>query len=361
MLTEKPYPQFSLATYYRELGIDFKEIEADDHVEIITNCMKCVENGELRPDTKQRLWANETRGQFCCYNCGWDGGLPWLVAGISNTTLAGALGLMKGKTSSFGVFSFRLAQQEYERDDDDEADELREVAFPHGFESFEECRTKKTIFHRYLDKRGIPLSYAKMMGWGFSTVGYTQSRIIVPTYMDDRLVFWQARDILEKEHPNFGDPALYRKVLNPKGVSKSKVLYNFDVAAKFSTVVIVEGFIDAAKAGPNAMAINGKKLHAAQAEHLTRTKAREIVLCLDPDAFTDQRYHRTGPRAGKLKKPSSVEHAKGLLSIYFKVRTVRLPDGRDAGSYEPSELRQLLGEAVYPSASLAELWAPDAR
>jgi hypothetical protein len=141
-------------------------------------------------------------------------------------------------------------------------------------------------------------------------------------------------------------------------VSKSKVLYNFDVAAKFSTVVIVEGFIDAAKAGPNAMAINGKKLHAAQAEHLTRTKAREIVLCLDPDAFTDQRYHRTGPRAGKLKKPSSVEHAKGLLSIYYKVRTVRLPDGRDAGSYEPSELRSLLGEAVYPSTATAELWAP---
>jgi len=353
MLTGKPYPNFSLPTYYRELGIDFKEVDADDHVEVIANCPKCVEQGEARADTKQRLWANEAKGEFCCYNCGWGGGFPYLVAGLSNTTLAGALSLMKGKAGSLDVLNFRLAHQEYERDDDDEGDELREVAFPHGFESFDECKDQDTAFHRYLTKRGIPHSYAKRMGWGFSRVGYTRGRIIVPTYMDDRLVFWQARDILERRHDRWGTDE-YRKVLNPKGASKSRVLYNYDQARLHRTVVMVEGFIDAAKAGNNAVAINGKKLHPAQVEHLSRTKCREVILMLDPDAFTDQRYHRQGPLKGRLKKPSSVDLAKGLLSVYFQVKTIRLPEGRDAGSYAPKELRRLLAEQA-PGATLKPL------
>ena len=94
--------------------------------------------------------------------------------------------------------------------------------------------------------------------------------------------------------------------------------------------------MDAAKAGPAAVAVNGKTLHAAQVEWLTKTKARKVCLLLDPDAFTD------GRRKGDKVKPSSVEAARALLSIYFTVRTVRLPEGRDAGSYRAGELRAIL-------------------
>ena len=340
---EKRFPQFSLAGYLRDEKIDHREWESGDHVELALNCPMCVERGEKSPDTKGRLWVNELNNVFYCYNCEWAGQLPRLVTKLSNTTLAGALRVLRGKVNTLDVLNYKLAH-DYERDDDeDEHDEtLPEVTFPHGFQAFDDHRDEDTLFHRYLSKRGVSLEYAAGMGWGFSRIGYVANRIVVPTFMEDRLVFWQARDVLDTGHPAFGTKE-YRKVLNPAGVSKQKVLYNFDVAKAYPEIIICEGFIDAAKAGPAAVAINGKTLHAAQVIALSKTKAASVCLLLDPDAFTDAKVHRTGSFRGKVKKASSVESARSILAMHFRVRTVRLPPGRDAGSYAPEDLRAMVG------------------
>lgn len=338
------YPNFSIKSYLSQCQLPFKIHETGEHDELAIDCPTCVSNGEKRPDTKQRLWINASTGDFYCYNCTWSGQLPRLVQALSHTSLLGALRIMKGKTSELELLNYRLSNEvDFTFKELDEEDvTLPECQFPHGFEFFSETRKKKTIFHKYLAKRGISLDYACELGWGFSTVGYTANRIIVPSFMDDRLVLWQARDVLEEKHPSWGDKQVYRKVLNPKGVSKAKVLYNFDVAREHEEIILCEGFIDAAKAGENAVAINGKTLHAAQLEALSRTKAKSIVLLLDPDAFTDEKRYVNGPKKGRVRKPSSVEKARSMLSVLFDVRTVRLPDGMDAGKYTHEELRQII-------------------
>lgn len=340
----KTYSHFSIRQYFKDLDIDFKIHDAEDHKEVVTNCPMCVEN-EGKPDTRNRLWINEKKGRFNCFNCGWSGILPYLVRKFSNTNLLGALKILKGKTSELEYLNFSLVEPD--EDEDEETDRLKEIEFPYGFELFEDHKKKITPFHTYLKKRGIPIEYAIEHGWGFSTVGYCKNRIVVPTYMNDRLVFWQARDILEKRHPNWGDKKLYKKVYNPKGVSARHVLYNFDQAKNYDEIVLVEGFTDASKVGPFAMAINGKKLHSAQVEHLIQTKVKSIVLLLDPDAFTDVRRYQKGPKKGKIRKPSSVRQAVSLLSIYYPVRVVRLPEGRDAGSYPVGALSDVIKNKAY--------------
>lgn len=338
---DERFPNFDVKEFLTDQKIDFKVSDADDHEEVMVNCPSCLERGEVRADTKRRLWIAPVKGVFHCYNCDWDGNLVRLVMRLAGVGVRGATRLMRGKMTSLEYLNFPLVHDSVRAQDDDDEDFLPEVAFPHGFQSFDECRVK-TPFHRYLRRRGIPLAYAKEMGWGFSTVGFTKDRLVVPTYMDDRLVFWQARDILEEDHPAAGT-ADYKKVLNPKGASARRVVYGFDALKPFTEIVLVEGFTDAAKVGSQAAAINGKALHMAQVEALTRLPLlRSVVLLLDPDAWKDERYHREGPRRGKVKRASSVEMARSLLSVYFEVRAVRLPDGRDAGSYEMGALDEVL-------------------
>jgi hypothetical protein len=344
MPLSKKYPNFDLDIYLREQSVYFRKHDSDDHIEYAMNCPKCKDRGEARDDTKKRLWVNPEKATFYCYNCGWDGPLTRLVQVFSNCHWRTAIKILQGKRlSNLETFNFQLVHEQYDMDDDED-DLPKEVSFPHGFQSFADasfsCETEP--FFNYLEGRGIPLETAIEHGWGFSLAGFTNNRIIAPTYMEDRLVFWQARDILEKRHPSWMTRE-YRKVLNPKGTSARGVLYNYDTASKHGEIILCEGFIDAVKAGANAVATNGKTLHAAQLDWLSRTNATSIVILWDNDAYTDEKYHRKGKLKGKLKKPSSVDSATSMLKTHFEqVRCVRLPEGRDAGSYEMGELEPII-------------------
>lgn len=327
--TNTRYPNFSLAEYLEDQGVIFKERLSNDHTEFSTNCPKCVERGESRPDTKGRLWVNPKKGTFFCYNCHWDGNLVRLIQHYSNANYEAALKILKGKTPNpLEHLNFTLLQEMI--DDEDDRESMSAVDLPYGFKSFEE-HPDESVFTAYLEYRGIPLEYAVSHGWGFTETGYTANRIIVPCYQDDELVFWQARDVLEEEHEAWGTKE-YRKVLNPRGVSANKVLYNFDNAKEYQEIVLVEGFIDAVKVGDMAVATNGKHLHPAQMDLLTQTKAERICILWDHDAYHD----------GSQKRKSSVERATALLKAYFEVRTVKLPEGVDAGDYAVGELDSIL-------------------
>lgn len=335
------FPSFDLEHYLEEQGVEFRTHDADDHVELAFNCPKCRERGEEREDTRGRLWINKIDGKFNCYNCSWAGDLRRLVSHYSNTSYDGALKILRGGLlDPLEHLNFSLFHEKIDMDDEDEGAVLREIDFPYGFEPFEDGESPE-VFFDYLERRGVSLDYAVENGWGWSNYGYTANRIIVPTYMDDLLVFWQARDILNEIHPGYGTKE-YRKVLNPRGVSARSVLYGFDMARDSEEIILCEGFMDCVKAGPGSVATNGKHLHPAQLEWLTKTKAKSIVMLWDEDAYTDHKYYRTGPKKGGLKRDCSVEIAAKMLIDYFDVRYVRLPDGKDAGDMDPAELRKLI-------------------
>jgi len=326
------FPAFDLESYLQEQGIEFKAHESDGHIEIAFNCPKCTERGESRSDTKRRLWINKMDGKFTCYNCSWSGDLRRLVAHYSNTSYEGALKILRGNVlDSLEHLNFRLYDEPIDLKDESEAT-FREIDFPFGFRTFEE-RTPQ-IFTDYLEKRGVDLDYAISNMWGWSRNGFTKDRIVVPTFMDDLLVFWQARDVLGASHERWGTPE-YKKVLNPSGISARSVLYNFDSARHYDEIRLCEGFMDAVKAGPSAVATNGKNLHELQVEWLTKTTASRVVILWDNDAYTDQ----------KKNKLCSADRAVSLLKNFFEVRCVMMPNGSDCGAMTAEEIDALIEES----------------
>ena len=335
----KRYPHFDLDSYLKEQSVYYRKHDGEDHIEYAMNCPICKSRGEARNDTKSRLWVNPNKGTFYCYNCGWDGPLARLVQIFSHCDWKSAIRILKGSVvSDIELLNFKLIHEEYNFETEEST--LRGVEFPHGFVPFTDSKPG-TVFHDYLKKRGVPLGYACDKGWGYSRMGHTQNRLIVPTYMNDRLVFWQARDVLEAKHPSFGTNN-YKKVLNPKGASARHVLYNYDEAKKSDEIILCEGFMDSAKAGVNSVATNGKTLHAAQLEFLSKTNAKSIIILWDGDAYSDEKHFRKGSNKGKLKRKCSAEVAADMLRIFFKVKFVKLPDERDAGSYSQVELRSII-------------------
>lgn len=323
------YPNFRLEEYLHEKEREFQVHDSGDHVELAFNCPECHLRGEPRPDSKKKLWLNPEKGTFVCYRCGFTGGVLRLVQTLSQVSFTQAIKIVRGKAlDPLEHLELRLYDPDLKIKMHDEDMVLKEIELPYGYQPIEGP-------HPYLELRGIPWQYAMKHDWGFSTAGYTKDRIIVPTYMDSRLVFWQARATWEVTKDE-------KKVLNPTGVSARHVLFNYDIAKAFEQIVIVEGFIDAVKVGPNAVATNGKKLHPQQLLALEKTSAKEIILLWDNDAFTD------GRTVKGQKKPSSVESAVSLLHTSFKVKIAKLPEGRDPGSfkYRSKKLQQILSEAV---------------
>jgi len=322
--SDSRYPNFEIESYFKEQSIEFKIHDSDDHTEYAINCPACTRRGEAREDTKFRLWINPKNGFAYCYNCDWRPNIPMMVQELSGTDMTGALKIVRGQLLDPMQHLNLKLYEEHVSWDDDVDEELKELQFPYGYKLIDGP-------HPYLEKRGIPWEVAFKLDWGYSEVGFCKRRIIVPSYMDDRLVFWQARATWNVQKED-------KKVLNPKGVSARSVLYNYDIAKEFEQIVLVEGFVDATKVGENAMATNGKNLHHGQVAWLRKTKAKEIVLMWDLDSWQD----------AKGKKPCSILRAADMLRMWFNVRIVKMPEGIDAGDlgYKSKEIQLLIDSAT---------------
>ena len=330
------YPGFDFASYLEERDVEFRIMDSGDHKEWSLNCPACTEHGEPTPDTGKKLWVNLQIGKFHCYRCKWSGPLTRLIEKLSNVPFGEALKILRGEQlDPMDHLNLKLYEEHY--DLSDEETELKEIELPYGYEPIDGP-------HPYLKKRDIPWQYARDHEWGISRSGFTKDRIIVPTFMEGRLVYWQARATWEE--PKSKE---FKKVLNPSGLSAKSILFNYDIAKNYETVILVEGFIAAVKAGKNAMATNGKKLHPEQLEWLKETKAKKIILAWDTDAWTDARRDRkmSGLHEGAC---CSMKKAVDLLRVYFRVKVAIFPDDRDAGSYpyQSDDLKRILRDAKTP-------------
>jgi hypothetical protein len=141
----------------------------------------------------------------------------------------------------------------------------------------------------------------------------TQGRLIIPCYMRQELVGWQAR--LLGEPPNKFTPKYYTL----PSMKKGRVLYNFDLAGRFRSVVIVEGPADVWRYGPEAVAIMGSHLSTVQ-KQLIMARWQGAVIMLDGDA---------------LDAAQGAYDALGAMPRAL----VALPDGRDPDECDTEYLR----------------------
>lgn len=138
------------------------------------------------------------------------------------------------------------------------------------------------------------------------------NRIIIPSFMHGKLAGWQARYIGERDWKACQFPKYY----SMPGMSRSRMLYNFDCASQSPYVVLTEGPMDVWAVGRPAVATFGKCISPEQKRLIASTWHHGcVIVLLDPDA-----------------KDKTFEITRELRDVVRKVVPVLYEDTHDPGS-----------------------------
>lgn len=133
----------------------------------------------------------------------------------------------------------------------------------------------------YIKGRNLRIMKLSAQGIGYCTRGEYAGHIILPFYQNNKLIYFIGRQFIH----------LGEKFKNPNsndfGIGKSSIIYNVDALTIYTKIYVVESVINALTIGNNAIAILGKKISSYQKSMILRSPAKEIILCLDPDAIND--------------------------------------------------------------------------
>lgn len=168
--------------------------------------------------------------------------------------------------------------------------ELVEMKWPEGYRSLEDGKSSVTgrKASDYLTGRGFDLEKLYDLQFGYCAQGFYSGRIIIPTFMDARLVYWQARDFT-------GSRPVSEKILNPKSGQgangKSDVLFNYDSARNCSTAIICESWGSALATSTScAMAVNGKSISGDQQKLIANCKVETVIILFDAGVGADSAW-----------------------------------------------------------------------
>lgn len=186
----------------------------------------------------------------------------------------------------------------------------------------------------YLISRGFdPVLLGEFYGVSYCTESIYFSaikRLIVPVFMHDNLVGWQGRYVgeLPWKHPD-KKAKCPPKYFTCPGMDKRFILGNFDVARRFHTGVLVEGWFDVFNVGPMAMCMFGHSLSTyQQREFVAAFAKRSGVYMVDPEEFD------------KPATQATIRQLRDALS--GNLVAVKLPRGTDPGKLSRPYLRNYM-------------------
>ena len=188
--------------------------------------------------------------------------------------------------------------------------ELKPVILPESFKLLSIGKSEMGKLARgYMRKRGFSPMSLTMMGVGYCTSGDFKGMIILPFYRQGKLVYFIGRRFMAFGLNKFNNPDA-----EAFGIGKTELIFNEDALQIYSTIYIVESVINALTIGANAIAIMGKKISPIQLSKILRSPCKRIVICLDPDAYTE---------AIQL----------GLKLVEYKmVKVIKFPEGKDVNN-----------------------------
>jgi DNA primase len=195
----------------------------------------------------------------------------------------------------------------------------KKLKLPEGYTKFKDSNPIYPIYKQalnYLNGRGITDEIIEKYQIGFCDKGDCTGRIVVPSYdKDNNLNYYVAR--------SWGKTKL--KYKNPDS-EKDKIIFNEHLIDWEQDVYLVEGVFDAFFL-PNPIPMLGKHLSHHLFETLYTKAKKDIIICLDGDAFSN---------ATKLYR----ELNGGVL--YNRIKIVKLPKDKDV-----CDLRGNINEYFY--------------
>lgn len=183
------------------------------------------------------------------------------------------------------------------------------------------------VIHPYLtEMRNIPVEAIVRLKLGYDD---NRQRIIIPHYMGDTLVGWQARRLA----PDDPDPVKYR---NSPDFPKDRSLYNYDYLAENATVVeapltVARHLVDIHMEATFGTSVTDNQVHLLSKHH------PRLTLWMDND---QSGWTATGKLGYALRRHTSVW-------------VVDSPYAQDAGEIDTWRAKELIEEAIPWS-----LWKP---
>jgi len=227
---------------------------------------------------------------------------------------------------------------------------LVELSPPGPMIRLDEVQRKHPKHHsvQYLLDRGLDPTYLGKR-WGFSycmqsQYNLAQDRIIIPIHMQGMMVGWQARYIGDDVNGVPFNKAGVPKYWTSPGMPRRLVAYNFDMAVRHKTIVIVEGPLDVTAGGPAFMGLIGKTMNPTLATKFL-TALRKYHPDDDVSVFImlDPKWDETARKKGR---PHHIEklYTQLVPGLRNRLGKVYLDEQFDPGSLERSFLWNIVRE-----------------
>jgi DNA primase len=335
-------------------GITYKSYPGKKGKEYLCAC-------PFHDDSTPSFSIQHNTGVYNCFVCGGGDFVKFIKNLEKLNSIKEALDFVKqqiGLSDTVDVFSIvknsvnRFVKNEEVQEETIDEQQIKEISLP-----------KSEPAENYFDivKKRVVLEDIKKYGMRYCVDDRIfHERLIIPVYIDNKLVTFAARDMsgkaeiwskvknilkhkkLSKEdRQKFIDKYLYKKILYPFGTPMSKLFFNWDEAVKHKEVVICEGIFDALKIirfGYNALALLSCHLNPYKTNVLVNN-FEKIYIALDNDDKEDIHGNKSNP---------GQEAAKKIMKDYLtdiQVFNLVLPVGKDPDDCSKDEFDQAFDDS----------------
>jgi DNA primase len=203
-------------------------------------------------DERNHLGVNKHNGSYSCFVCGAKGSFKYLVYKLTGEWINSS--------------RFEIVPQE---------PSSRATNLDFDFDSLS-SRAKDYLFNRGYDPEELIDKY-KIKDGGL--IGKFKYRIMIPYFMNNKLVTYSGRDYSGVQEPKYLHLDQESSIMSCK-----EVLYNLD-NCKDQSIILTEGIFDSWRLGTGSTALSGKSLSTNQFAYLK--KFQRIFIALDQDAVIE--------------------------------------------------------------------------
>jgi len=273
--------------------------------QISFDCPVCAdEKGLENGDGKGNLEINYSKHVYKCWSCGETLGTQ------------GPLGRLfdkHGTKSQKKVYNLikpeELKQQEAKKP---------KLKLPEGYTTFEDSNPRfipHIEAYRYLQSRGITDEIIKKYKIGYTVTGDFAYRIIVPSFNKEGVLNYFVARAWVKSRLKYKNPT----------AEKDQIIFNENLIDWDKDIHVCEGAFDAFFL-ENSIVMLGKKMSDLLFSTIYERANRNIIICLDEDAWTDalKLYHtlnggRLYNKIKMIKPPKDMDVAdlKGEIKNYY--------------------------------------------
>ena len=284
---------------------DYKQ-HYESKFQVAFNCPVCSEEKGLDDgDGKGNLEINYSKHVYKCWACsethGTHGPLGKLFDQYATKSQKKVYNLIKPE---------ELKQEDIKRP---------KLRLPEGYTTFQDSNPRfipHMEAYRYLQSRGITDEMIERFKIGYTVSGDFAYRIIVPSFNKEGVLnYFVARSFVPKK----------MKYKNPS-VPKDEIIFGENNIDWDKDVYLCEGVFDSFFL-PNSIVMLGKKMSELMFSTIYNKANRNIIICLDEDAWTDA---------------LNLYHTLNGGRLYNKIKIIKPPKGMDV-----ADLRGKIDEYYY--------------